>query len=140
MIKAAIIDDGANPERFNIHRNIVIDDDLVITEKNAYDNTELSHADICMSIIELYACMDNVKWYDIKVLKDDTNFQCEIILLGFSEFIQPERCPSASLWIWDGTETEHETNRFNIPSDQLGIYANNETGKELYKRIVSILE
>lgn len=67
------------------------------------------------------------------VRKMNSYFNCEIILLGFSPPIQPERCRSASLWIW-GTEQGYE-----VPEDQVGIIVKNESGQALYEKMLSIL-
>jgi len=60
-------------------------------------------------------------------------FNCEIALLGFSSSIPPEMCPEASLWIW-GTDQDYQ-----VPEDQVGLTVKNESGQEVYEKMLSIL-
>ena len=77
---------------------------------------------------------------DYYAQKMNAYFCCDIILFGFSALIQPERCQCASLWIW--SESAYNFARYEqyvFPENQVGIVVSNETGSEVYERIISLL-
>lgn len=72
LIVAAIIDDGIHPKRFRLTGNWIVEDDLDVVANDSSELMEISHADMCMGIIQKYADLSNVLWHSIKVLEDDT--------------------------------------------------------------------
>jgi hypothetical protein len=90
----------------------------------------LEHPDIAsVDMVPIHIELDLVGY----VQKMCAYFDCEIVLLGFSPSIPPERYPEASLWIW-GMEQDYE-----VLEGQVGITVKNESGQEVYEKMLSIL-
>lgn len=70
-LKAAIIDDGANPIIFKNQTSLAISHDLEVTYRN-FDDHYCSHATECISIINKYTDVSNVDWFNICVLDEQT--------------------------------------------------------------------
>ena len=70
-IKAAIIDDGANPALFRNVSNFIISRNLKVTESDLSVKYGI-HATLCMSVINKYTDISDIHWLNIQIINIET--------------------------------------------------------------------
>lgn len=70
-IKAAIIDDGANPALFRNVSNFIISRNLKVTESDLSVRYGI-HATLCMSVINKYTDISDIHWLNIQIINIET--------------------------------------------------------------------